>query len=199
MDVGIRPSRERTTAANAQHNTAVRSVIRTTGYIPGSLAGAHASARSGPQTVAQRGAAGSRRATRARERARSSLSTPAPTLSTLGDLRPTCPPPWLNSLSIVGYLGRGETQSAAPIPTAIRYSVQAVGQGPNWLSTGARVKIGWQNEMAHTPSQPKRRSSHTSAPAIFDSTCEQLLPCCRCRLSAHHIQWMVDERRGRQR
>ena len=139
------------------------------------------------------------RYTRARERARSSLSTPAPTLSTLGDLRPTCPPPWLNSLSIVGYLGRGETQSAAPMPTAIRYSVQAVGQGANWLSTGARVKIGWQNEMAHTPSQPKRRSSHTSAPAIFDSTCEQLLPCCRCRLSAHHIQWMVDERRGRQR
>ena len=68
-DVGIRPSRERTTAANAQHNTAVRSVIRTTGYIPGSLAGAHASSRSGPQTVAQRGAAGSRRATRARESA----------------------------------------------------------------------------------------------------------------------------------
>ena len=105
LEVGIRPSRERTTAANAQHNTAVRSVIRTTGYIPGSLAGAHASARSGPQTVAQRGAAGSHRATRARERARSSLSTPAPTLSTLGDLRATCPPPWLNSLSIVGYLG----------------------------------------------------------------------------------------------
>ena len=37
--------------------------------------------------------------THARERARSSLSTPAPTLSTLGDLRRTCSPPWPNSLS----------------------------------------------------------------------------------------------------
>ena len=91
--VGIRPSRERTTAANAQHNTAVRSVIRTTGYIPGSLAGAHASARSGPQTVARRRRGLTYMTTCAQERARSSLSTAAPTPSTLGDLRPACPPP----------------------------------------------------------------------------------------------------------
>ena len=46
---------ERTTAAirTTQYST-VRSVTRTAGYTPGSLAGAHASARSGPQTVAQR-------------------------------------------------------------------------------------------------------------------------------------------------
>ena len=47
-------------------------------------------------------AAGSR--TRARERARSSLSTAAPTPSTLGDMRPACPPPWPISLSIARYL-----------------------------------------------------------------------------------------------
>ena len=47
--------RERTTAAirTTQYST-VRSVTRTTGYTPASLAGAHASARSGPQTVTQR-------------------------------------------------------------------------------------------------------------------------------------------------
>ena len=47
--------RERTTAAirTTQYST-VRSVTRTTGHTPVSRAGAHASARSGPQTVAQR-------------------------------------------------------------------------------------------------------------------------------------------------
>ena len=47
--------RERTTVAirTTQYST-VRSVTRTAGYTPGSLAGAHASARSGPQTVTQR-------------------------------------------------------------------------------------------------------------------------------------------------
>ena len=97
--------RERRTENSAIRTTqysSVRSVTLTTGYTPGSLAGARASARSGPQTVTQR-----RRGlayTRAR-RARSSLSTAAPTPSTLGDLRPACPPPWPNSLSIARYLG----------------------------------------------------------------------------------------------
>ena len=96
--------RERTTVAiRTTQYSSVRSVTRTTVYTPGSLAGARASARSGPQTVAQRGAAGSR--TRAKEHARSSLSTAGPTPSTLGALRPACLPPWPNSLSIARYLG----------------------------------------------------------------------------------------------
>ena len=98
--------RERRTENSAIRTTqysSVRSVTRTTVYTPGSLAGARASARSGPQTLAQRGAAGSR--TRAKEHARSSLSTAGPTPSTLGALRPACLPPWPNSLSIARYLG----------------------------------------------------------------------------------------------
>ena len=88
--------RERRTENSAIRTTqysSVRSVTRTTGYIPGSLAGAHASARSGPQTVARRRRGLTYMTTCAQERARSSLSTAAPTPSTLGDLRPACPPP----------------------------------------------------------------------------------------------------------
>ena len=49
--------RERRTENSAIRTTqysSVRSVTRTTVYTPGSLAGARASARSGPQTVARR-------------------------------------------------------------------------------------------------------------------------------------------------
>ncbi|MDP7408827.1 MAG: FAD-dependent oxidoreductase, partial [Luminiphilus sp.] len=61
-------------------------------------------------------------------------------------------------------LGSGSTFWAQGGMAAVlhdRDTVQAVGQGANWLSTGTRVNLGWQNEMAHTPSQPTRRSSHT--------------------------------------
>ena len=49
-----RGRRTENSAIRTTQYSSVRSVTRTTVYTPGSLAGARASARSGPQTVAQR-------------------------------------------------------------------------------------------------------------------------------------------------
>ena len=110
--------RERTTAAirTTQYST-VRSVTRTTGYTPASLAGAHASARSGPQTVTQR-----RRGlayTRARTRSLVALDGGSDALDAR---RPAARLPAALAEQLVDRevpgLG-GETQRAAPMPTAL--------------------------------------------------------------------------------
>ena len=109
--------RERRTENSAIRTTqysSVRSVTRTTVYTPGSLAGARASARSGPQTVAQRGAALPAHALAARSLV---APTAGPTPSTLGALRPACRRPGRTACRSRGTWVRGDSKSrshAAP-------------------------------------------------------------------------------------